>query len=226
MPVARRRARWTATSPLPLGARDRSGRPAADGRARSSGRGSGACGRFQVGRQRASQGRTAQRRRCGVARGSKASVTAMASPPRSLADGSLAATESTVTRPASIQPLMRLRECCGSNCASAWSSRRPAAPCGTIKAWCNGAVSRVEILIRLSVIIAGMPMRESIVSWRVVFAGVLLALALASCSWLPQVGKDETAGWPADQLYREARQALLQGNYTRAGKLFETLEAR
>ncbi len=47
--------------------------------------------------------------------------------------------------------------------------------------------------------------------------------AAACC---PNAGKDETAGWSADQLYREAHDALLEGNYTRATKLFETLEAR
>jgi outer membrane protein assembly factor BamD len=67
-----------------------------------------------------------------------------------------------------------------------------------------------------------MPMIES---WRVVLAGALLALALAGCSWLPS-GKDETANWSADQLYREAHDAMLSGNYTRATKLFESLEAR
>ena len=40
----------------------------------------------------------------------------------------------TVTRPASIQALSRLRECCGSSCASAWSSRMPGAvPDGTVE---------------------------------------------------------------------------------------------
>jgi outer membrane protein assembly factor BamD len=53
----------------------------------------------------------------------------------------------------------------------------------------------------------------------------MLALALAGCSWLPNQ-KDETAGWSADQLYRAAHDAMLDGNYTRATKLFETLEAR
>jgi outer membrane protein assembly factor BamD len=76
-----------------------------------------------------------------------------------------------------------------------------------------------------SVIIARMSMVKPIESWRVVLAGALLALALAGCSWLPS-GKDETANWSADQLYREAHDALLSGNYTRATKLFESLEAR
>jgi outer membrane protein assembly factor BamD len=66
------------------------------------------------------------------------------------------------------------------------------------------------------------------VRWQAWVAGPLLAflLALAGCSLLPEVGKDETANWSADQLYREAHSALISGNYTRAVKLFETLEAR
>jgi outer membrane protein assembly factor BamD len=70
-----------------------------------------------------------------------------------------------------------------------------------------------------------MSMIKAIESWRTVMACVLLALTLAGCSWLP-TGKDETAGWSAEQLYREAHDALLSGNYTRANKLFESLEAR
>src|SRR5438045_2301648 len=56
-------------------------------------------------------------------------------------------------------------------------------------------------------------------------AGVLFALALAGCGLLPDV-KDETAGWSAEKLYGNAHDAMLQGNYTRAVKLFETLESR
>ncbi len=64
--------------------------------------------------------------------------------------------------------------------------------------------------------------------WHVWIAGPLLAvlLALAGCSLLPDVAKDETANWSADRLYREAHSALVEGNYTRAVKLFESLEAR
>ena len=61
--------------------------------------------------------------------------------------------------------------------------------------------------------------------WRIWFVSALLALALAGCGLLPDV-KDETAGWSAEQLYRNAHEAMLDGNYTRAIKLFETLEAR
>ena len=64
-------------------------------------------------------------------------------------------------------------------------------------------------------------MNRAIESWRAVVACMVLALTLAGCSWLPTPGKDETTGWSAEQLYREAHDALVQGNYTRATKLFE-----
>lgn len=53
----------------------------------------------------------------------------------------------------------------------------------------------------------------------------MLALAVGGCSWLPEV-KDETANWDAAKLYSEAHEALTSANYTRAIKLFETLETR
>jgi outer membrane protein assembly factor BamD len=64
--------------------------------------------------------------------------------------------------------------------------------------------------------------------WRYVraaFACALMAVFLTGCSWLPDV-KDETAGWSADKLYTEAHDAMTSGNYTRAVKLFETIESR
>ena len=54
---------------------------------------------------------------------------------------------------------------------------------------------------------------------------IVLALALGGCNLLPEV-RDETGSWSADRLYRTAHEALAQGNYTRAIKMFETLEAR
>jgi outer membrane protein assembly factor BamD len=54
---------------------------------------------------------------------------------------------------------------------------------------------------------------------------ILLASALVGCDLLPQV-KDETADWSADKLYQEAHVMLTTGNYTRAIKLFDTLEGR
>lgn len=58
----------------------------------------------------------------------------------------------------------------------------------------------------------------------------LLALAfiglwLSSCSWLPQF-KEEGADWSAEKFYQEAHDALTEGNYSRAVKLYEQLEAR
>jgi outer membrane protein assembly factor BamD len=56
-------------------------------------------------------------------------------------------------------------------------------------------------------------------------AAAALALVLAACGLLPEV-QDETATWSADKLYTNAHDALVQGNYTRAVKLYEQLEAR
>jgi len=60
---------------------------------------------------------------------------------------------------------------------------------------------------------------------RAAFACALMAVFLAGCSLLPD-SKDETAGWSAEKLYSNAHDAMLEGNYTRAVKLFETLETR
>jgi outer membrane protein assembly factor BamD len=62
--------------------------------------------------------------------------------------------------------------------------------------------------------------------WLRLAAAVLLALACGGCSLFPEVQKDETSSWNAERLYGEAHQALVEGNYTRAVKLFESLEAR
>src|SRR5512134_2518244 len=67
-------------------------------------------------------------------------------------------------------------------------------------------------------------LRASGGAWRRVLLA-LAAFALASCGLLPE-GQDETAGWTAERLYSQAHGAMLEGNYTRAIKLFETLEAR
>jgi outer membrane protein assembly factor BamD len=56
-------------------------------------------------------------------------------------------------------------------------------------------------------------------------AALVLALALGACGLLPDV-KDEMAGWTAERMYQVAHEAMLEGNYTRAVKVFETLEAR
>jgi outer membrane protein assembly factor BamD len=53
----------------------------------------------------------------------------------------------------------------------------------------------------------------------------LAFLAIAGCSLLPDV-VDETTNLNAEQLYKLAHDALVEGNYTRAIKMYETLEAR
>jgi outer membrane protein assembly factor BamD len=56
-------------------------------------------------------------------------------------------------------------------------------------------------------------------------AVLLVVLVLAGCGLLPEV-KDEFANYSAERLYSTAHDAMLEGNYTRAVKLFETLESR
>jgi outer membrane protein assembly factor BamD len=60
---------------------------------------------------------------------------------------------------------------------------------------------------------------------RAALAALALAIAIGGCSWLPEV-RDETSGWTAERLYRTAHDTMMDGNYTRAVKLFETLEGR
>lgn len=50
-------------------------------------------------------------------------------------------------------------------------------------------------------------------------------MLVTGCGILPEV-KDETAGWSAQKLYTDAKDNLNEGNYERAIKMFETLEAR
>ena len=68
-------------------------------------------------------------------------------------------------------------------------------------------------------------MNDRMMQTRTWLATALLAFALAGCGLFPEV-KDETAGWSAEKLYSSAHDAMLEGNYTRAIKLFDTLESR
>lgn len=52
-----------------------------------------------------------------------------------------------------------------------------------------------------------------------------LVLSLAGCGLLPEV-QDETKGWSAQKLYTSAKENLNEGNYEKAIKYYETLEAR
>jgi outer membrane protein assembly factor BamD len=54
---------------------------------------------------------------------------------------------------------------------------------------------------------------------------VLVLGSVVSCSWFPEV-KEETSGWSAEKIYDEAHGSLVSGNYTRAIKMFDTLEGR
>jgi outer membrane protein assembly factor BamD len=55
-------------------------------------------------------------------------------------------------------------------------------------------------------------------------AALLLPFALAGCGGL--AAKDETAGWSAQRLYGEAKDAMADKNWEKAIKYFEKLEAR
>ena len=71
-----------------------------------------------------------------------------------------------------------------------------------------------------------MPLHPAAFSaWRALVLAAALALAVAGCGLFPEV-KEETADWSADRLYQTAHEAMVQGNYTRATKLFEQLESR
>ncbi|KMN35018.1 MULTISPECIES: outer membrane protein assembly factor BamD [Chromobacterium] len=52
----------------------------------------------------------------------------------------------------------------------------------------------------------------------------MLVMGLAGCATTETY--DETRGWTVEKLYSEAHDELNSGNYTRAVKLYETLEAR
>ena len=58
-----------------------------------------------------------------------------------------------------------------------------------------------------------------------VIAAFFLTGILAGCGILPDQ-KDETAGWSANKLYAEAKDALTEGSYDKSIKYFEKLESR
>jgi len=55
---------------------------------------------------------------------------------------------------------------------------------------------------------------------------LLIAVALSGCGLFGGEQKDETADMGAERLYKLAHDTMLEGNYTKAIKLFETLESR
>ena len=59
----------------------------------------------------------------------------------------------------------------------------------------------------------------------IVLALVLVLGSLSGCGLLPEE-KDETGNWSVERLYNTGREAMQEGNYLRAIKLFESLESR
>lgn len=53
-----------------------------------------------------------------------------------------------------------------------------------------------------------------------------LTLATTSCSWLSNLDKDKTMDWSAQKLYKEARAALDDSNWSDAKNYYTKLEAR
>ncbi|HMV04020.1 MAG TPA: outer membrane protein assembly factor BamD [Accumulibacter sp.] len=58
-----------------------------------------------------------------------------------------------------------------------------------------------------------------------VIATFIVTSLISGCGLLP-AEKDETAGWSANKLYTEAKDALNEGSYAKAVKYFEKLESR
>ena len=58
-----------------------------------------------------------------------------------------------------------------------------------------------------------------------VLMAAFIALFIAGCGLLPEQ-IDETAGWSAGKLYGEAKDAQIDGNWDKAAKMLEKLEAR
>ncbi len=58
-----------------------------------------------------------------------------------------------------------------------------------------------------------------------VIAAFIVTSLISGCGLLP-AEKDETAGWSANKLYTEAKDALNEGSYAKAIKYFEKLESR
>ncbi len=66
--------------------------------------------------------------------------------------------------------------------------------------------------------------RRSATTFKALVFALACALALTGCGSLEV--QDETVGWSAERIYQAAHDALNEGNYTRAIKMYENLEAR
>ena len=63
---------------------------------------------------------------------------------------------------------------------------------------------------------------RSLPALALIFAALL---SLSGCGLLPEQ-KDETAGWSANKLYTQAKEAMSEGSWDKAVKYFEKLESR
>lgn len=66
---------------------------------------------------------------------------------------------------------------------------------------------------------------RSLAAVAVIFALILSPL-LGGCGLLPDKSGDETAKWSVEKLYTEAKEAMNDGSYDKAIKLYEKLESR
>ena len=83
----------------------------------------------------------------------------------------------------------------------------------------GGAVTPAAIL-------TANPARHWLIQWRAVLIAVFFGItALGGCGMLPEQ-IDETAKWSANKLYTEAKEAMADGAFDKAIKLYEKLEAR
>jgi outer membrane protein assembly factor BamD len=69
-------------------------------------------------------------------------------------------------------------------------------------------------------------MRSSLTTWRVLAIAVTAAFTLGGCGIFGSDKSDETAGWSANKLYAEAKDAMNSSDYAKAIKYYEKLEAR
>lgn len=69
------------------------------------------------------------------------------------------------------------------------------------------------------------PARRRFANWRSALLAIGCVMILGGCALLSE-SEDETRGWSANKLYTEAKAELDGGDYTKAIKLYETLEAR
>jgi outer membrane protein assembly factor BamD len=69
-------------------------------------------------------------------------------------------------------------------------------------------------------------MRSSLTTWRVLAVALAAAFMLGGCGIFGSDKADETAGWSANKLYAEAKDAMNSSDYTKAIKYYEKLEAR